>query len=263
MKDSIQNIADTIGALAEDIEEIKKMLVAKDASEKDKHEVLERLEAELEPLIRFASGESLDNLNGIFGSEESLASYKKSMGEVVIASLQENLEADEKDRRERGIPSMTDLLLNIRKMLAEHMEESKRNPENGQQNQQQTKGFLRHLKCTAISKRIKSLCHKIPDGWYKNPYARTGIACTLVFLTLFTISWVQWHDYREENIRLKIVADKHKVTAAILKELYPELSINIGAYEKLAETIGADSTLVVFCKQVERVKKKTQPSSPD
>lgn len=79
----------------------------------------------------------------------------------------------------------------------------------------------------------------------------------------FTISWVQWHDYREENIRLKIVADKHKVTAAILKELYPELSINIGAYEKLAETIGADSTLVVFCKQVERVKKKTQPSSPD
>lgn len=29
MKDSIQNIADTIGALAEDIEEIKKMLVAR------------------------------------------------------------------------------------------------------------------------------------------------------------------------------------------------------------------------------------------
>ena len=35
MKDNLQNIADLIGALAEDIEEIKKILVAKDALDKD------------------------------------------------------------------------------------------------------------------------------------------------------------------------------------------------------------------------------------
>ena len=35
MKDNLQNISDLIGALAEDIEEIKKILAAKDASDKD------------------------------------------------------------------------------------------------------------------------------------------------------------------------------------------------------------------------------------
>ena len=35
MKDNMQNIVDLIGALAEDIEEIKKKLEAKDTSDKD------------------------------------------------------------------------------------------------------------------------------------------------------------------------------------------------------------------------------------
>jgi len=41
MKDNLQNISDLIGALAEDIEEIKKILVTKDAS--DKNEAVKRL----------------------------------------------------------------------------------------------------------------------------------------------------------------------------------------------------------------------------
>lgn len=41
MKDNLQNIADLIGALAEDIEEIKKILVTKDAPDKD--EAVKRL----------------------------------------------------------------------------------------------------------------------------------------------------------------------------------------------------------------------------
>ena len=45
MKDNLQNIADLIGALAEDIEEIKKKLDAKDSPDKD--EALKRLEAKL------------------------------------------------------------------------------------------------------------------------------------------------------------------------------------------------------------------------
>ena len=41
MKDNLQNISDLIGALAEDIEEIKKILATKDASDKD--EAVKRL----------------------------------------------------------------------------------------------------------------------------------------------------------------------------------------------------------------------------
>ena len=51
MKDNLQNIADLIGALAEDIEAIKEKLDAKDSP--DKSEALKRLEAKLEPVIQF------------------------------------------------------------------------------------------------------------------------------------------------------------------------------------------------------------------
>lgn len=48
MKDNKQNLTDLIGALAVDIEEIKKKLDAKDSP--DKNEALKRLEAKLEPV---------------------------------------------------------------------------------------------------------------------------------------------------------------------------------------------------------------------
>ena len=137
-------------------------------------------------------------------------------------------------------------------MLAEHIDEGKRIPENGQQNQRRTNGFLRPLKFSSISRRIKSLWQKIPYGWYKNPYVWAGIACSLMFFALFAVSWLQWHEYREENRRLRMVADKHKVTTIMLNELYPELAVTVGAYEKLVETVGVDSTLTVFKNQLKK-----------
>ena len=252
MKDEMQNLTDLVGALAEDIEAIKAKLDEKDASDKD--EAVNRLAVKLEPIARFAGGKAIDNINDIFRSEETIAAYRKSLGDEVIASLQANMEANEKDMRNRGIPSITELLTSIRKMLAEHIEESRQNPKNGQQNKRQTNGLPRFPKCKAISKRIKSLWHKIPDGWYKSPYAWTGIGVTLVFVTLFVISWMQWHRYREENVHLMIIADKYRVDANIVQELHPSLAVTVGAYEELTGKVGADSTLAVFRRQVEKVR---------
>lgn len=70
MKDNLQNISDLIGALAEDIEEIKKILGAKDASDKD--EAVKRLAVKLEPVIRFFGGSTPENINGIFRSKETI-----------------------------------------------------------------------------------------------------------------------------------------------------------------------------------------------
>ncbi len=252
MKDGMQNLTDLIGALAEDIEAIKTKLDEKVASDKD--EAVKRLAMKLEPLIRFAGGKAIDNINDIFWSEESIAAYRKSLGDEMLASLQANLEADEKDRRKRGIPTMTELLISIRKMLVEHIEGSKHNTENAQQNQRQTKGFLRFPKFNAISKWVKFLWCKIPDGWYKNPYAWTGIFVMLLFVALSVVSWVQWHQYREENIRLRIAADKHRVATSIVQKLHPSLAVTIAAYEELVETAGVDSTLAVFHRQLEKMR---------
>ena len=252
MKEEMQNLTDLIGALAEDIEAIKTKLNEKDASDKD--EALKRLAVKLEPIVRFAGGKALDNINGIFRSEESIAAYRKSLGDEMLAGLQANLEADEKDRRKRGIPTMTELLISIRKMLAGHIEESKRTSENGQQDQRQTKGFSRFPKSNAISKWVKFLWCKIPDGWYKNPYAWTGIFVMLLFVALSVVSWVQWHQYREENVRLKVIAEKHQVATSIVQKLHPSLAVTIAAYEKLVETAGVDSTLAVFHRQLEKMR---------
>lgn len=251
MKDEMQNLIDLIGALAEDIEAVKSKLDAKDASNKD--EAVKRLAVKLEPVIRFFGGSTPENINEIFKSKDAIEDYKKSLGDEMVVSWLAYTKADEKDMRERGIPTTKDLLSDIHKMLAEHIDEGKRISENGQQNQRQTDGFLRLLKFSSISKQIKSLWRKIPYGWYKNPYAWAGIACTLVFFVLFALSWLQWHEYREENRRLKTVADKHQVTTIMLNELYPELAVTVGAYEKLVETVGVDSTLTVFKNQLKKI----------
>lgn len=63
-----QNIADLIGALAEDIEEIKKKLDAQGDSDKD--DALKRLAVKLEPVIRFFGGNAPENIGEISGARK-------------------------------------------------------------------------------------------------------------------------------------------------------------------------------------------------
>ena len=143
MKDNLQNISDLIGALAEDIEEIKKILAAKDASDKD--EAVKRLAVKLEPVIRFFGGSTPENINGIFRSKETIEAYKKSLGGEMIVSLQEYTDANDKNMRERGIPTTKDLLYKILEVLTDHVEKDKQVSQKAQQKQ----GFTRKL-CQAI-----------------------------------------------------------------------------------------------------------------
>ena len=258
MKDNLQNISDLIGALAEDIEEIKKILATKDASDKD--EAVKRLAVKLEPVIRFFGGSTPENINGIFGSKEAIEDYKKSLGEEMIVSLQVYTDANDKDMRKRGIPTTKDLLCKILEMLTDHVEKDKQVSQKARQKQGFTQKLCQAIHFYKVKSGIRRLWDKVPDGWYKNPYAWAGIVSTLVFFALFAISWVRWHEYREENRRLRTVADKYQVTSVMLNELYPELAVTVEAYEKLAETIGADSTLAVFHKRLEQVRNEEKES---
>lgn len=254
MKDNIQNIADLIGALAEDIEEVKKKLDTKDVSDKDG--AVKRLAEKLEPVIGFFGGSASENINGIFRSKETIEEFKRSLGDEIIASLYRYNEANDKEMRKQGVPTIRDMLQKILKTQEDLAENAKRTVEKPQQNQ----GFLQQLwqaiRPDKALNAIKQLWEKVPDGWYKNPYTWTGICCTLVFVTLFAVSWIQWHKFREENIRLRTVADKHKVTSVMLNELYPELAVTVGAYEKLVDAVGMDSTLAVFNRQVKFVREE-------
>lgn len=256
MKDNLQNISDLIGALAEDIEEIKKILAAKDTS--DKNEAVKRLAVKLEPVIRFFGGSTPENINGIFGSKEAIEDYKKSLGEEMIVSLQVYTDANDKDMRKRGIPTTKDLLYKILEMLTDHVEKDRLISEKAQQSQGIGAKLWQAIRPDRVTRGIRRLWDRLPDGWYKNPYAWTGIIFTLVFFVLSAASWVRWHEYREENRRLRTVADKYQVTTFMLNELYPELAVTVGAYDKLVETVGKDSTLTVFNRQVKKVRNENE-----
>ena len=253
MKDNLQNIADLIGALAEDIEEIKKKLDAKDSPDKD--EALKRLEAKLEPVIQFFSGNVPENVNAIFGSKEAIEEYKQSIGDETVTSLRLYTETNEKDMHKHGVPTIKEQLNKILEMLTTHVEKDRQASEQVQQNQGVILGLWQAIRLDKAINAIRLLWSRVPDGWHKSPYAWAGIGCTLVFFALFTVSWVQWHEYREENRRLRTVAEKHKVTTVMLNELHPGLAMTIGAYEKLTETVGTDSTLTIFREQVKAVEK--------
>ena len=259
MKDNKQNLTDLIGALAVDIEEIKKKLDAKDSP--DKNEALKRLEAKLEPVIRFFNGNAPENVNAIFGSKEAIEEYKQSIGDEAVASLRLYTEANEKDMRKHGVLTIKEQLNKILERLTSHIENDKLASEKSRQKQSAISELWQIIRPDKAISAIRLLWSKVPDGWHKNPYVWTGIVCTLVFFALFTVSWVQWHEYQEENRRLKTVADKHHVTTVMLNELYPELSVTVGAYEKLVETVGSDSTLSIFSEQVKAVRKESENQS--
>ena len=256
MKDNLQNIADLIGALAEDIEAIKEKLDAKDSPDKD--ETLKRLEAKLEPVIQFFNGNVPKIVNAIFGSKEAIEEYKQSIGDEAVASLRLYLNANDKEMHKSGVPTIKEQLNKILEILKDHVEKDRQASEKVQPKQGLMRNLWQAIRPGKVINATRLLWSRVPDGWHKNPYVWTGIGCTLVFFALFTVSWVQWHEYREENRRLRTVADKHKVTTVMLNELHPGLAVTVGAYEKLTETVGADSTLTIFWKQVKAVRKESK-----
>ena len=46
----------------------------------------------------------------------------------------------------------------------------------------------------------------------------------------------------------------------MLNELHPELAVTVGAYEKLVEVVGADSTLAILNRQVKIAREEEKQS---
>ena len=160
MKENKQNLTDLIGAMAVDIEGIKKKLDAKDSS--DKNEVLKRLEAKLEPVIRFFNGNAPENVNAIFGSKEAIEKYKQSIGNEAVASLRLYTEANEKDMRKRGVPTIKEQLDDIQKTLKDQVEKDRQASEQVRQKQGLIPGLWQAIRSDKAISSIRLLCSKFP-----------------------------------------------------------------------------------------------------
>ena len=146
-----------------------------------------------------------------------------------------------------GVPTTKELLNKILEMLTNYVENDRLALEKVRQKQGIIPELWQAIRPNKTLNAIRLLWSRVSDGWHKSPYAWAGIGCTLVFFALFAVSWVQWHDYREENRRLRTVADKHQVTTVMLNELHPGLAMTIGAYKKLTETVGTGSSKSTHC----------------
>ena len=120
MKGNLQNIADLIGALAEDIEDVKKKLDAKDSS--DKNEALKRLEAKLEPIIQFFNGNTPKYVNAIFGSKKAIEITRSHWVMKRLRACGYIPKPTKKDMRKHGVPTIKEQLNKILELLTSHIE---------------------------------------------------------------------------------------------------------------------------------------------
>lgn len=96
---------------------------------------------------------------------------------------------------------------------------------------------------------------------YRNPYILFAMGIYLLYFVLSIFSWQQWHHYRDENIRLRLAADKYCVDSIILREIYPQAAITLSAYEHIAESEGVDAAIHAFRNKVQELDRKYKSKS--
>lgn len=254
MKDNRQNTNDLMAVIAEDIEVIKEKLNGIGTLETDGQ--LSLLMERLEPLLRWGEDDTFATVNGIFGSSDRVSAYQQETAKVLIRELQKNFKNNQEENRKKGVLPIDEMFDKIYGKLSE-LASLEQHTEKGRSKTIPSAMFQRIL--PQVKSKWGQFRKKIPQCL--NPYFITKLTVTLLFVFLFGCSWYRWHEYRRENARLQIIADKYRVSMAIVNEVHPQTALTIGAYDKLVETVGADSTLVVFWEQVSMVKENREKKS--
>ena len=93
----------------------------------------------------------------------------------------------------------------------------------------------------------------------RNPYKATALLILVIYFSLSCFSWIRWHQYRSENLRLQQIENKYEVNKAIIQELNPQLSVTLSGYEKLADELGQEETLEIFQDKIQELNSKKEP----
>ena len=95
--------------------------------------------------------------------------------------------------------------------------------------------------------------------WIRNPYKATGLLFFGIYFALSCFSWIRWHQYRSEKLRLQQIENKYEVNKAIIQELNPQLSVTLSGYEKLVDELGQEETLEIFQDKIQELNSKKEP----
>ena len=281
MKTSKQDIHDLLAAIANDVEEIKAQLggaastttsasVAADAGVVGKDNAisndvavgngsttanLDRIIAEIQRLLETIA-DVCSNL------PDRIKSYYAQLLLRIPQDLREELNLDNDTRKRKGLPTVEDKIDNTLTMavavydrlnqLEDALRYTSKLGQSGQvaaHGKSGRSGIIARLKSAWSG--VRRFLTKQPTRWYRNPYILCAISICLLYFALSIFSWQQWHYYRDENTRLRLTADKYRVDSIILRELYPQASITLSAYEHITESEGAEAAIEAFRKNIE------------
>lgn len=282
MKTSKQDIQDLLAAIANDIEEIKAMLngngntagvttntsVVADAGAAGKDNAISNDVAVSDPATTditaatdyaaIGNGSVTANPDRIIAEVTRLLepisqtcsklpgrlkSYCAQLLLRIPKDLREELTRDNDARKRKGKPTVEDKIDNSLTILISIYDRLNKVEDAMRPSTPKSKiiAWLKSVWSSGLR-----FCTKQPARWYRKPHILCVVVIYLLYFALSIYSWQQWHYYRTENTHLRLTADKYRVDSIILRELYPQATITLSAYEHFTESEGADAAINIF-----------------
>ena len=251
MKTSKQDIHDLLAAIANDVEDIKAQFsgtAGTDAASKDNaisNDVVGNSSAVSNPdRIITEINRLLEPIADVCTKlPDRIKSYYAQLLLRIPQDLREELTRDNDTRKRKGQPTVEDKIDNTLTM-AVAVYDRLNQLEDVLRLDTPKPGVIAWLKSAWSG--VRRFWTKQPTRWYRNPYILCAIIVCLVYLALSIFNWQQWHHYHDDNIRLRLTADKYRVDSIILREIYPQAAITLSAYEHIIESEGAEAAIEKF-----------------
>ena len=245
MKDNNQNLNDAVASMAVDIEEIKtKLQTLCKTDNKDEPQLDVR---KLNRLLLSTDDSTIKMLNSVFGSQEKLDAFRKSIALVYYEVASEQLEDSERKVKEQGGQTTFETFKNMQTQLNQILVALQSTGSKEQLSPSIKKnGFARWSWVKINCSNILGWWSKSARSWWTSPQGVFSYTIGFIVFGFIILCIAEIQRVREENSGLNAVAERYQVQQAILNELNPKLSITINGYSRMVDMIGADSTMTIF-----------------
>ncbi|MCH5241529.1 MAG: hypothetical protein J1F67_03775 [Muribaculaceae bacterium] len=240
------------------IDEIKKEIIL---DKESRVKWLSEIRNEVKSLIR--SKENLGSTNEIFNLESQEC---QALIDAISFKIYKNIMrwADEKTNANRtgGKITINEYLQKIYDQQTDHIEQYNMDRDlwlsiNAKKKDASQRKISNRI--TELKNKIRTIYNDNFPLWIRNPYKASALLFFGIYFCLSCFSWIRWHQYRSENLRLQQIEAKYEVDKAIIQELSPQLSITLYGYEKLTDQLGKEEIVEIFKDKIQELNSKKAP----
>lgn len=254
MKDNNQNLNDAVASMAVDIEEIKNKLqtLCKSGNKEEPQLDVRKLNR----LLLSTDDSTMKMLNSVFGSQDKLDAFRKSIAFAYYELASEQLEDSERKVKEQGGQTTFEIFKNMQAQLNQILVALQSTGSKEQLSPSVKKnGFVRWSWVKINCSKVLGWWSKSARSWWTSPQGVFSYTIGFIVFGFIILCIVEMQRVREENSRLNAIEERYQVQQAILNELAPKLSITINGYSRMVNIVGADSTMTIFKEQLKVLDK--------